>query len=257
MQAKRTENQVRKSPLFLWALMLFVVQPVAGQDFPGLPQDGDQIRYVSNTGVHNWGVYIGPYGGQAMNYPGQPSITMYCVDFGHYASTAPWSVFSTALDGSESMSQTRLGNDGLANPYERYVQTAFLASLFGTVTPNATNWSPLHGAIWTITSPSFVSAKGAPYGNAASWDYFGASNNWTALTTSFATEWAAFDPSGWYVLTDMTAFGQTGAYTGLGRQEFLVYRNVVPEPETYVLLLTGLLGIFFVARRRLKENGYA
>jgi hypothetical protein len=32
--------------------------------------------------------------------------------------------------------------------------------------------------------------------------------------------------------------------------------TVTPEPETYLLMATGLIFLAFVGRRRLKENGY-
>lgn len=53
-----------------------------------------------------------------------------------------------------------------------------------------------------------------------------------------------------------TGLNETGAFVPLS-QDFLVQTAVVPEPQTYILLLSGLVAIFFVARRRTKENGYA
>jgi hypothetical protein len=110
-----------------------------------------------------------------------------------------------------------------------------------------TNWVALHGAIWTLTSPTFSYSGDSVeslFGNGAAGDakrfaaYYGA--------------WQAFDPTGWSVLTwESPVSGHIKSRQGL------LIRCTVPEPETYVLLLSDPIAIFFVARRRPKETGYA
>ena len=61
-------------------------------------------------------------------------------------------------------------------------------------------------------------------------------------------DFAGFDFSEWSILTDKNADGVLG-----GKQEFLVRTSVVPEPGTVVLLLSGMLLLVGVARKRRLE----
>jgi len=56
---------------------------------------------------------------------------------------------------------------------------------------------------------------------------------------------ANFDSVGWYVITHVDAVGNDNT----GAQELIGF-NPVPEPSTYALLASGLLGIGVLSRRR-------
>lgn len=223
--------------------------------------DGDQIK-LANTNdavVAQWGgVYLGPYTGQLVSDPTTPMFTMYCVDFEHTIRYGQvWTVNESNL-ASGDLSQTRLGNPGLGT----YSQIAYLASLFdswdllaaeaydGTTTfssyfgtSNASNkkymWSGIHAAIWKLasggTSPTNTMA--------------------TALSVPFLkyaemkslSGFDGMDMSEWSLLTPVNKDSDSSA------QEVLVRGSattVTPEPETYLLLATGMLVLFAVARRK-------
>ena len=65
--------------------------------------------------------------------------------------------------------------------------------------------------------------------------------------------WVGMDFDDWHVLTAYDAAGQRL----LPRQEMLTQtQSVVPEPQTYVLLFSGLIFMVVFGRRRMKEQGY-
>jgi hypothetical protein len=256
------EIKVKKLATVLWTLMVFSLQPAAGQF---VPQDGERslnpVEKIKFNSVYpspyrntELGVFSGPYMGTLFDNPSSitgPQITLYCVDKLHSvnSSVPAWEVDVTSLDGTGAMTNTRLGD--VSGSLFRYRQAAYLASMFSTTYASSPeNWDAVHAAIWKITSG------------------YSAGSHELSLITSLVTQSqeaveAGFTGHGWYVMTDRSAGNLMDATGGLvssnyvgGTQEFLV-RTVAPEPETYVLLLSGLVAILFVARRRLKENGYA
>ena len=79
---------------------------------------------------------------------------------------------------------------------------------------------------------------------------------------------SGFNFNEWNVLTPYD-FGDRGELDGIrGRQEMLAQSPVnvvnvlarppiqVPEPQTYILLLSGMIFMVFFGRRRVKEMGY-
>lgn len=234
-------------------------------------QDGDQIRLanVDNAVVASWGgVYLGPYTGQLMSDPTQPMFTMYCVDYDHEISLGQtWTINESNLGGAD-LSQTREGVSGLGT----YQQTAYLASLFSSwdllsgvkwdpshsnqtfgqyfasigagVTWNQRNaWSGIHAAIWSLTSASFPTAGSLAdqlahaFAVYAGYQY---GQGFAGTGINFA-EWSVLSPT-----------PLDGAGTA---QEMLVRTSVAPEPQTWVLLGTGMLLLFGFARRRGREVG--
>ncbi len=224
--------------------------------------DGDQIKLanIDDAVVAAWGgVYLGPYTGQLVSDPTKPMFTMYCVDYAHEIDMGQvWTVNESDLTSGD-LGQTRLGNAGLGT----YSQMAYLASLFdswdllstasydGTashtfasyfashVSDKTYIWSGIHAAIWKLasggTAPNNMVAAG--------------------LATPFlkyaqmksVSGFDGMDMSGWTILTpDNKDYWRSA-------QEMLVHTTpttVTPEPETYLLLGTGMLFLFALSRRK-------
>ena len=85
---------------------------------------------------------------------------------------------------------------------------------------NAADWKGIHYAIWSLTSG---------IGLVGTDDYL-----------KSARDWVEGHPE-WGVRSS---------------QSMLVQSTVTPEPETYLLMATGLIFLAFFGRRRFKENGY-
>ncbi len=209
-----------------------------------------QAQYVSPQnvvfkGVSPWGfsqtgygVYIGPYGLQLMGEPGQPTVDAFCVDFENYAYTGSsgWTANINNL-GSGTMSQTRqwatYGNATVVQA--RYQAAAYLVSKMNP--GNAADWWKYHGAAWYVMSgPTFTSTdkfyspfmtKLTATQRAQVLALVNEALN-TGYTTVNAADWAVITPSG-----------------VPNSQEFIT--NVVPEPETILLLASGLLALGLVA----------
>jgi hypothetical protein len=133
---------------------------------------------------------------------------------------------------------------------------------FGSGDTRRNVWSGIHAAIWSIMTPGFPGSVGGindiDLAMAMALPFINLAQDASAGIGSAATAFAEFDFSEWSVLTDVNADGQTG-----GKQEFLVRTtvpgvigvNVVPEPATVVLLLSGFLILFGVGRKRFGELG--
>lgn len=267
---------MKRSLVFAAALTLLALPNLARAQDDVSFQDGDQIRLqnVNNAVVAAWGgVYLGPYTGQLMSDPTQPTFTMYCVDYYHDVSVGQtWTVNASNLAGS-NLSQTRLGASGLGT----YQQSAYLASLFSSWNalsnvvwnPNASTqtfgqyfasmgggvtwnrqyvWSGIHAAMWSLTSPPFPVSS--PY----------VSNPTLADALAFAfRQYAGYQAGNGYAGTGIN-FAQwsvltpTNSSVSTSAQEMLVRTTVTPEPETWALLGTGMLFLFGFARRRMRET---
>jgi hypothetical protein len=187
--------------------------------------------------VTAYGYYVGPFWGTVTSDPTRPKIDLYCVDvlnsisWGHN-----WSANFTNL-GSGDLSLTRHGNAKLA----QYQQAAYLASLFNTSGVTTTQWGGIQTAMWNLLNP------GNPNGGTST-----TNNTQEAYWLAQASTWYAtggannFDFSKWTIVTDVNA---TGVVSGRGTQEFLT-TGITPEPETWVLMGTGVLLIVGFAVRR-------
>lgn len=191
-------------------------------------------------------VHVGPYSAFLTSDPTKSAFTVYCVDFLHSISAgAVWTANVTQLTGA--LTNTRLGILGAPDPLLRYQMAAWLAARFALNQSRAA-WTGLHDAIWSITTPGYAlrTAEG---------------QSWQAqVTAAFAGGVPTdLDWQSWSVVTDVKSGGVVtlsigGGGGGDGVQEFLVHSAaspvVTPEPETYLLLATGMFGLLFFAWRR-------
>lgn len=224
-----------------WAFLGLTLALVAGTA---------QAQYASPQtvkfkGVSPWGfatvaygVYVGPYALQLAGEPGQPIIDAFCVDFENYAYTGSsgWTANINNL-GSGTMSETRqwatYGNASVVQA--RYQAAAYLVSKMNP--GNAADWWKYHGAAWIVMSgPTLTSTDKfhSPFMTSLSAaqqaEVLALVNE--ALNTGYATvnaaDWAVITPAG-----------------VPNSQEFVT--NVVPEPETILLLASGLLALGIAA----------
>lgn len=214
----------------------------------------DPVERVRLTGVGDgvvatWdNVYIGPYEGVLLSDPTQPALTLFCVDFVHGVSTGDtWYVNVTGLSNSPNLSETRLGYEDPATSLVRYRKAAFLASMFATNTGRS-NYSGIHAAIWRIMTPGFPNLPGVSSPSTA----LSLAQPWLAMADQAAVDgFVGMNWQEWKILSDQVADGHNG-----GKQEYLTRVAVVtPEPETWALMITGLLVLGFFARRRIRELG--
>jgi hypothetical protein len=201
----------------------------------------EQLKFKSGSGVSGYGVQVGPYSAQLTSYAGSPLVTVYCVDFLHGISVnQEWSANVSKLNLSQ-IGSTRLGiagDDGDA--LARYRKGAWLASQFASAP--TTSWKQIHSAIWTTVIA----------GNDPTKSYYNKYGDWLSQANAAeASGYAGFDFSRWAVLTDVRAddLGAVDVTLQPGVQEYLVQLTVTPEPETFVMLLSGLLVLAVLWRR--------
>lgn len=228
--------KVKKLTLILGALALFVVQPVAGQwtptEMPVAPWTETILNYEGLYGTIDgvnynpiaYGVYTGPYKGAFGADPTSSQFTMYCVDFSRTVSSGhSWSFDWGRWDG-----------------YVEF-QVAFLASLFASEEVSVSDFAAIHGAIWYLTDGPGSDSEEFGFHNDNIQLYVDqASDTWSLWESG---DYAGpFNPNHWYFLTDVD-----------GNRQRFVAQYSVPEPGIILLLLSGLLGVAFVARRRASQ----
>ncbi|MDZ7630706.1 MAG: PEP-CTERM sorting domain-containing protein [Gemmatimonadaceae bacterium] len=176
---------------------------------------------------------VGPF---AMTFSlfGSAIEPIVCVDFSNaFANGQSYNANLTLLSSTTADLAifTRQGQAlGGAAGFTRYLQMAWLADRFAT---SATSeWAGIQGAIWNLESAGTPDAASNP--GVQFW-----------LNQLAAADLSTVELSKWAVVTDVTTRNGVG-----GSQEFLVRANVVPEPSTYVLMLTGFAGLVLVSRRR-------
>lgn len=132
---------------------------------------------------------------------------------------------------SDIASLTRQGQllGGTAG-FSKYLQMAWLAEKFST--QSTSEWAGIQGAIWNLQSTGNPDA--ASNANVQFW-----------LTQVMQADLSSVDRNSWAVVTNVEVNGGYG-----GTQEFLVRTNVVPEPSSWVLMLTGFGAMLVIARRR-------
>jgi PEP-CTERM motif len=157
-----------------------------------------------------------------------------CVDFNNSYTSGAWyyanvTMLSSTLTDIEA--RTRQGQQlGGSAGLTRYLRMAWLTDKFAT---HATSeWGGIQGAIWNLGSTGAPDATVNP--SVQFW-----------LDQLAAADLSTLNLSHYAIITDVrTVEGYSGS------QEFLVSANVVPEPSTYALMITGFAGLALLARRR-------
>ncbi len=194
------------------------------------------------------GDYVGPYIGDLSGYNpqmGRPGTSLsnaivWCVDFSHSVNFGPDSYYSTAfkgnvggIAGNGDFSKTRMGDS------TNYKMAAWLIEQYDAtggldLTFSSTN---VQGTIWTLNGATGITG-------------------YTSLLSYIPEPGALTLVDNWYVLSDdpCDVYNADEVCTGSAdSQEFLHSSpRTVPEPSTYVLMGSGLLGIAGLSRRRRK-----
>jgi hypothetical protein len=190
--------------------------------------------------VTAFGYYVGPFWGTVTSDPTRPTIDLFCVDILNSISWGQvWTANFTNL-GSGNLSLTRHGNSKLA----QYQKAAFLASKYNAPGVSTSQWGGIQAAVWNLLNPGNPNGGTNPLVNTSEAYWLQQASTWY---TSGGAQ--SFDFSRWTIVTDQSA---AGLASGRGVQEFLT-TGVTPEPETWMLMGTGLLLVvgFAVKRGRL------
>jgi len=234
------------------ALLVAVSVPAAAQTsgkfkfVTGNPYPTQPTLAVPGSGTYYTSIYRGQFlsGG-----PTTAQIDIFCVDFFRSVGAGnEWNAWFSPLSGDLSKTygmQFRGWDQAIAA--QRYRAAAWLATQFGSPAggydgAEKGQWPVLQAAIWSLmgksadgsTTAFSLSGFSNPLGSTAA----GYLN--TALAAGNATDFVA-QSSNWTVISDV------GATATSGKQEFLTQQSVVPEPETVILLVTGLLALGAVA----------
>ncbi len=181
-------------------------------------------------------VDVGPFSMAFGGIFGSAIQEIVCVDLNNYfddgqAYTARLTLLSSS--DADLAARTRQGltlGNAVASRLS-YVKMAWLADRFASQPTTA--WAGIQGAIWNVGTGT------TPLGGTTNPDV----QFW--LDQLSAADLSSVNTSAWAVVTDESVTGAEG-----GAQEFLVRADVVPEPSTYALMLTGFAGLVLFSRRR-------
>ena len=202
-----------------------------------------QLQFQSGPGSNPtaYGYYVGPFWGTVTSDPTKPKIDLYCVDILNSISWGQnWTANLTNL-ASGNLANTRHGNAKLG----KYQKAAFLASMYSAPGVQSQMWGGIQAAIWNLLNPGLPNGGSNPAVNSTEAYWLAQANTWHHNSVAVAN----FDFSRW---TIVTAVGAAGNVSGQGEQEFLT-TGITPEPETWMLMGTGLVLIvgFAIKRGRL------
>ena len=204
---------------------------------PGTAQAQDtQLRFDGVNGATAFGYHVGPFAGTLLRPGVATSLTMFCVDLLNAVTLGQTQAVNiTSLAGSDLSATRRPGQ------LEAYRKAAWLTTQFDPAAQP--EWGGIQAAIWEIMAPGTPDG-GTSVTNTTHEAY------WLQQANLFVASagYASYDWSRFFVLTDVNA---AGTVSGVGMQEFITHSaNVVPEPETWMMLGGGLAALGVIAWRR-------
>lgn len=211
----------------------------------GTPYDPQPTLSVPSSVASRTGTfYTSIYKGQFLSgIPGNPTVDIFCVDFFHNARSTAYNAWFTplsAVDFSKTYGVSQRGWS-TAIAQQRYMAAAWIATQFGdpTSSTDKATWPVKQAAIWGLMGMTDPNSNASL---ASAFNVSGFSNTtFSATAQSLLNDGLANASSvsgdNWMVIS--AADGRS--------QEFLTQQSVVPEPETVILLVTGLLALGAVA----------
>jgi hypothetical protein len=187
------------------------------------------------------------------------SLLVTCVDFLNVFSYGErWEVNFTAIDGSQSLADTRYGgalnNNGNANNFDnfkgiynamdRYRMAAWLTSKLPTYASGSSDAKGIQGAIWFLLDPT--GTPNAPKDGGASWTATMSSWLTQAVTTGLSQSTDFYSQ---FRVVSQVNLTQLGNGYSTRYQEFIT-TVVTPEPATWAALGIAMIVIVAFARRR-------
>jgi hypothetical protein len=219
--------------------------------------------------------YISPYAGVINVGTAEATVvSLNCVDFFHHVSIPEtWTAWMTNLGDAAAnnalLQYTRYGNlagaSAYANTLTLYKQAAWLTLQYDAnagAPTSANKTRAIQSAIWTLFNPYTMAASSSPTGSPAydQFSFHGKAPSFTGPTAGLGE-----DDSSWWVSEAQAAIAanalsdadlqyfsvltdNTNPWATDSKQEFVIH--VTPEPSTVVLMLTGIIALFVVMRRR-------
>lgn len=203
---------------------------------------------------------IGPYQAQ-LNVPNATPFDVYCIDYDNsfgrnttynarvltFAEAVSSTMTYNGVDNFTALKRI-LGDKALVSPpngfipnsnteyYNRLAFEGALASNFGAAGPQ-TNWDEIHHAMWSLFNTNTIALPS-----------LGQAGSDAQLDAADLKLQGGYDVAHWSIILDERAWDNS--YTAGAYHQALITESVVPEPGTYMLVGTGLIGLFGVARRR-------